>query len=550
MAYVIGSQKGKDIAETMAAGEHWTNPADGSTWKKESDGSVTVTTSDGKSYGNAYTAGGGGNSQYTQGNYSIGSSYGNQQAQNLGVYNEWIATDGSRWVKENDGTITVYHGGTQTKNAWQPTDLSIALGQLMEANAPVENVEKMTYDRVNKALKDDSLRKYAYDDIYWQAYNYVQDHKTKENQDQYQQWLEQYLQQNPQQTYTDSYDPQKKALLNQILNRDDFSYDAMNDPLYQQYAQMYQREGDRAMKNTLAEAAASAGGMNTYAITAAQQANSYYGSQLNDMIPELYQLAYDKYLKDVDLKVQDLGLLDGMSDTEYARYRDTMQDWKDDRNFAYGLYNDAVQQGNWDKQFDYNSNWDKISYENNNYWANKDYELDNKRWETERADLEYDRNKQDIADAKAEVDWYVSQGVTPRAELIAKAGLNEADVKNRADAVQAQMRADGVITGNWSNTSNSNVTPTSTTSSTTSSSTQTQQQTPKETQTTTTESRDWKDGLTDLGLGSIYSPSLIADLNAAGGIYEANGKLHWTNGWDASNYRQKLTQTPKINTYW
>ena len=76
--------------------------------------------------------------------------------------------------------------------------------------------------------------------------------------------------------YNSKYDAQTEALLNEILNREDFSYDAMNDPLYQQYAAMYQREGDRAMKETLAEAAAGAGGMNTYAITAAQQANNYY----------------------------------------------------------------------------------------------------------------------------------------------------------------------------------------------------------------------------------------------------------------------------------
>ena len=101
----------------------------------------------------------------------------------------------------------------------------------------------------------------------------------------------------------------------------------MNDPLYQQYAKMYQREGDRAMKETLAEAAAGAGGMNTYAITAAQQANNYYNSQLNDKIPELYQLAYDMYINDKESKVQNLGILQNMDATQYNRYRDTINDY-------------------------------------------------------------------------------------------------------------------------------------------------------------------------------------------------------------------------------
>lgn len=98
-------------------------------------------------------------------------------------------------------------------------------------------------------------------------------------------------------------------LLDQILNRGEFSYDAESDPIYQQYAQQYQREGDRAMNDTLAAAAAHAGGMNSYAVTAAQQASDYYAAQLGDKIPELYQLAYQMYMDDIDLQVQDLGIV-------------------------------------------------------------------------------------------------------------------------------------------------------------------------------------------------------------------------------------------------
>ena len=93
MAYVIGSQKGKDIAKNLAAGTSWTNTTDGSTWKKEKDGSVTVTEKNGATWKNAYTSpstgggGGGGsnkNSQYTNTQYTpqyvaptLGSTYDN-----------------------------------------------------------------------------------------------------------------------------------------------------------------------------------------------------------------------------------------------------------------------------------------------------------------------------------------------------------------------------------------------------------------------------------------------------------------------------------------
>lgn len=136
-------------------------------------------------------------------------------------------------------------------------------------------------------------------------------------------------------------------MLNKVLNRDAFSYNVETDPLYQQYKAQYQREGSRAMNDTLAAAASGAGGMNSYAMTAANQANNYYNAQLTDKIPELYQLAYEMYLKDIDQQVRDLGLLQDMDDNQYNRYRDTMSDWENDRNFAWTMYQDDVAQDQW-----------------------------------------------------------------------------------------------------------------------------------------------------------------------------------------------------------
>lgn len=162
-------------------------------------------------------------------------------------------------------------------------------------------------------------------------------------------------------TYESSYSDRIDQMLNEILNRDAFSYNVENDPLYQQYKAQYQREGTRAMNDTLAEVAASAGGMNSYAITAAQQANNYYNAQLNDRIPELYQLAYDMYMRDIDNQVRDLGLLQEMDDSQYSRYRDTMSDWRDDRDFAYDKYRDDMGDYQYGQGDRYNRVMDSIS---------------------------------------------------------------------------------------------------------------------------------------------------------------------------------------------
>lgn len=225
----------------------------------------------------------------------------------------------------------------------------------------------------------------------------------------------------PEQVY--ERDPRIDALLNEILNREDFSYDVANDPLYQQYAQMYRREGDRAMRDTMAEAAAGAGGMNSYAITAAQQANNYYSSQLNDKIPELYELAYQMYLGEKESKVQDLGLLQSMDATQYNRYRDTMNDWYADRDFAYGVYRDNVGDQQWQDTFNYNQYVDDRNYD---YTVGRDAVDDawrEKEWEftvdqTQKEDSEYEKER-----AQELVMWMYSNGMLPSDELLAQAGM-------------------------------------------------------------------------------------------------------------------------------
>lgn len=159
-------------------------------------------------------------------------------------------------------------------------------------------------------------------------------------------------------SYESQYSDAIDRLIDQLLNRDAFSYDPESDPLFQQYRSQYLREGQRAMDDTMAAAASGAGGMNSYAVSAAQQANNYYAAQLGDRLPELVQLAYEMYLDDIDLRMQDIGLLQGMDETQYDRYRDTMDDWYNDRDFAYNQYRDSVSDAQWQQSFDYNANSD------------------------------------------------------------------------------------------------------------------------------------------------------------------------------------------------
>lgn len=462
MAYVIGSQKGKDKANEMQAGEKWTNPADGSTWEKKSDGSVSVTTSGGQKFDNAYPAqsGGGssgGNSQYT--GVSLGKSY-NPNTDYQALINQAVA----------NGDYLTAAQAEQLRNQ-----------KIVGEGSPYD----LTYN-YTQYLVDDIKDKYKQAEF---SYDVAKPTEPKE-------------------------DPRIDKYLNKYLNREAFSYDVTNDPLYQQYKQMYQREGDRAMKETLAEAAAGAGGMNTYAVTAAQQANNYYNSQLNDRIPELYQLAYDMYLNDIELQIQDLGILQDMSDRQYNRYRDTMSDWYKDKNFAYGQYQDAVQQGNLDRTFEYNALWDNIGFTNENYWNNKNYE-------TSQADKELANSRYDTEQAKADVWSMIELGVMPSADLIAKAGMSEADVNLAVSAVKAQQAKKGTSSSDGDYT-----------------------YTPRkgddddgnDPEGTNGDGSEWQKALVQLGLGEVHSATLLQSLLDEGAIYEKNGKMYWSDGWSKDNY--------------
>lgn len=95
-----------------------------------------------------------------------------------------------------------------------------------------------------------------------------------------------------------------------VTNPAAFSYDVENDPVYTAYRKQYLREGDRAMADTLAKLSAMTGGRpSSYAVMAAQQAGNYYNSQLTDVIPTLFQNAYQRYLNGLDQQKDALSIL-------------------------------------------------------------------------------------------------------------------------------------------------------------------------------------------------------------------------------------------------
>lgn len=156
--------------------------------------------------------------------------------------------------------------------------------------------------------------------------------------------------------YQSRWDDELTSLYDQIRNRKKFSYDMGTDPLYQQYREQYQRLGRLAMQDTMGQAAALTGGYgSTYGEQVGQQAYNAYLQNLNDIVPQLQQQAYQQYQDEGTDLYNQYSLVKGREDTDYGRYRDTVSDYYSDLSDARSAYNSerSLDQSQWATMLDY-----------------------------------------------------------------------------------------------------------------------------------------------------------------------------------------------------
>lgn len=190
--------------------------------------------------------------------------------------------------------------------------------------------------------------------------------------------LNQQLSQKPGE-YQSQWQAQINELLQQITNREKFSYNMNEDAMYQQYADLYAQQGKMASMDTMGQAQAMTGGYgNSFAQSAGQQAYQAYLQKLNEAVPELYGMALDQYNQEGQNLLNQFAILGDQEDKDYGRYMDNMNawlterdylagrydterdydygKWADGRDFAYGQFSD-------DRAYDYQVGRDKISDE-------------------------------------------------------------------------------------------------------------------------------------------------------------------------------------------
>lgn len=194
------------------------------------------------------------------------------------------------------------------------------------------------------------------------------------------------------------------AYLSRYENRDPFVYNMNADALYNQYKDMYVNQGQLASMDVMGQAAALTGGYgNSYAQSVGHQAYNQYLGQLNTIVPELYQQAYDRYAQEGQNLLNMYDIYTNRENQEYAR------DWEK-QMFEYQKERDKVADEQWLKSFNRSSssggsvtpNYATLTYEEQKKWT-KEFE-----GATSIEDLQWIADRMEAAkiDPKTVANWY------------------------------------------------------------------------------------------------------------------------------------------------
>lgn len=262
--------------------------------------------------------------------------------------------------------------------------------------------------------------------------------------------------------YQSRYGAQLDSILQQIQNPQNEGYSFANDPQFRYYADLFTQQARQSAQNAAGISAGLTGGYdNSWAQNAANQAYQQNILPLYDRGIDFMNAHNQRQAEQRADQYNQLAAIQGMEDTDYGRYRDTLGDWRQDvaaaqvaeeqaHNRDYGQFSDAQ------------AYWNQLAQEENaDYWRGQDYNYQQAQADQAQANWQAQFEYGQQQDALAQQNWqkqfdyqqaqadralatdYVSailaNGQMPSAELLAMAGLSEED----AQKLMAQLRSSG-----------------------------------------------------------------------------------------------------------
>ena len=303
------------------------------------------------------------------------------------------------------------------------------------------------------------------------------------------------LQASKPQGYTSKYGAALDGILQQIQNPQQFKYEFNGDALFNSLKDQYTQQSKQAAVNAQGMAAGLTGGYgNSYAQMAGNQAYQQNILPLYDKGMELAQMAYQQHRDAQADKYNQLNALMGMDESEYGRYRDTVSDWQNERNYQTDLYNteedraysryandlnywtqlaqvenadyrteqerqEAIRQFNLNydlnqQQFDWQKQTDQRDYDRGVLESDRAYDLQQRQFDESvrqfNENLDWDKMSAQQKYAAEYAMQILAMGQMPSEELLMQAGLSAED----AQKMMAKI-ASGGGTGTKKNTTNS-----------------------------------------------------------------------------------------------
>lgn len=203
--------------------------------------------------------------------------------------------------------------------------------------------------------------------------------------------------------YDSKYSAQLEGILQQIANPGEFKYSFNGDNLFQSYLDSMTQKGKQASMDAMGQAAGLTGGYgSSYGQMVGNQAYQQYLTNAYDNALQYYDRAYQRYMDQQNNLYNQYNTIAGADATDYGRYRDTVGDWQNERDYLAGRYDTESDR-------DYGRYSDML-----NYWTglaqveNADYRSEQERQEAIR------QYEQDYAERVREYNIGIEEGRADR----------------------------------------------------------------------------------------------------------------------------------------
>ena len=132
---------------------------------------------------------------------------------------------------------------------------------------------------------------------------------------------------------------------------------------------------------------------------------------------------------DFQMDLSDLGVVQGQEQTDYNRYLNSLNQYNNDRNFAYGVFSDELASQQQERADALQEALYRAEYGDYAGIADRGWDVSNipaeREWQQYLDELNYSRGQQDQSFAQDQVDAILAAGGVPSQDMIAASGYSD-----------------------------------------------------------------------------------------------------------------------------